>query len=90
MKPIAFAILIASAITVATVSCNRNDEDEHEKVQLQTPEPTVSDLTGSGFTVSWEAVANAGSYEYRLNGSEPVSVDATSETFSGLPAATTG
>lgn len=46
MKPIAFAILIASAITVATVSCNRNDEDEHEKVQLQTPEPTVSDLTG--------------------------------------------
>lgn len=84
MKPIAFAILIASAITVATVSCDRNDEDEHEKAQLQTPEPTVSDLTGSGFTVSWEAVANAGSYEYRLNGSEPVSVDATSETFSGL------
>lgn len=82
MRPIRFAFLIVSAMTFFTVSCNKTAE--YEKEQLQAPEPAVSDLTGSGFTVSWEAVANAGSYEYKLSGGEPVSVTATSATFSGL------
>lgn len=62
------------------------------KTTLSTPAPTVdaASITASGFTVSWAAVANAGSYVYKVNnGAETAVSSGTSVSVTGLSAATT-
>ena len=57
-----------------------------EPTQLATPSLTVEDQTSTSFTVTWDAVANADSYTYTLNGGAEETTAATSAEFTSLAA----
>lgn len=62
-----------------------------DKSTLSTPAPTVdpASITAEGFTVTWPAVSNAGSYVYKVDNGTETPVTGTSATLTGLTAATT-
>jgi len=54
------------------------------KKALQKPVLTVSDVISGGFTVSWKAVKNAGSYIYIVGDAAEIETEETSFTADGL------
>lgn len=56
--------------------------------QLATPVLTINNITDAGFTVSWNAIANANSYSVTCNG-ESIETTETSYTVDGLTSGTT-
>ena len=54
------------------------------KRALAKPVLTVSDVISGGFTVSWKAVKNAGSYIYKVGDAAEVETEETSFTTDGL------
>ena len=66
---------VAAYVSLSVVtSCDKNNGAP--PILLDTPELTVSDVTASGFTVSWCPVEYAASYTYDLDGT----VEETSDT----------
>lgn len=59
-----------------------------DRYVLDTPVLSVSDINTNGFTVNWNEVPDAGSYEYSVNGSPAVAVDDLKAVLTGLTAAT--
>lgn len=59
-----------------------------DRYVLDTPVLSVSDINTNGFTVNWNEVPDAGSYEYSVNGSPAVAVDDLKALLTGLTAAT--
>lgn len=59
-----------------------------DRYVLDTPVLSVSDINTNGFTVNWNEVPYAGSYEYSVNGSPAVAVDDLKAVLTGLTAAT--
>lgn len=59
-----------------------------DRYVLDTPVLSVSDINTNGFTVNWNEVSDAGSYEYSVNGSPAVAVDDLKAVLTGLTAAT--
>lgn len=51
---------------------------------LATPVPAVSAQTTTSFTISWETIEDAASYEYVFNGGETLSTEEISLNFTGL------
>ena len=54
------------------------------KKKLATPVLSVSDVVSGGFTVSWKAVKNAGSYIYKVGDAAEKQITETSFTADGL------
>lgn len=78
-------ILLAAALTAGlTVTSCKPEEQTVEPVQLGTPVPKVSSQSPKAFTVAWEAVENATSYIYTLNGGEEIGTAELSAYFSDL------
>ena len=59
-----------------------------DRYVLDTPVLSVSDINTNGFTVNWNEVPDAGSYEYSVNGSPAVAVDDLKAVLTNLTAAT--
>lgn len=59
-----------------------------DRYVLDTPVLSVSDVNTNGFTVNWNEVPDAGSYEYSVNGSPAVAVDDLKAVLTNLTAAT--
>lgn len=59
-----------------------------DRYVLGTPVLKTLDINTNGFTVAWDAIDNAGSYEYSVNGLPAVAVDDLSVVLTGLTAAT--
>lgn len=59
-----------------------------DRYVLGTPVLKTSDINTNGFTVNWNAVPDAGFYEYSVNGSPAVAVDDLKAVLTGLTAAT--
>ena len=57
------------------------------RTMLDTPVVEVS-VSGTTINASWEAIANAASYDVTLSGSSPVEVTGTSKSFTGLETGT--
>lgn len=66
------------------MSCQDKNEITEEPVQLAAPELAAVDVTTSSFMVIWDAVENADSYVYTLNGGEEESTTYTSAEFTEL------
>ncbi len=88
MKMNAKNILTLAAASIAAL-CACSKTQLSEPTALPTPEASITELTCTGFTLSWETITDAGSYTYSFNGGEEISQKETSVTFSGLQAATT-
>ncbi len=82
MKKTMIFFFAAVCAVMSAVSCSK--EQTPEPQALPTPEACVTELTCTGFTLSWETVTDAGSYTYTFNGGEEISQRETSVTFSGL------
>lgn len=79
--------MLAAASLAALAACSKSEIPQPEA--LPTPEASVTELSCTGFTLSWETVTDAGSYTYSFNGGEEISQKETAVTFSGLEASTT-
>ena len=55
-----------------------------EKEQLAAPVLSVSDVTTTGFTVSWSAIENAANYTVLIDGANSQTISETTVTFTGL------
>lgn len=92
-----FSMMAMALAAVALVSCSDSDDptpgpdtgggDDNTKTTLATPAPSASNVTESSATLSWTAVANAGSYSYSVNGAEKTTLG-TTVTVDGLTANT--
>lgn len=83
MKKTLTLICAVASIVVMTYSC-KPDEKTVEQVQLDTPVPVVTSQTPKAFTVTWDAVENATSYVYTLNGGSEEATAELSVTFADL------
>lgn len=82
-----FSMMVAMATLVSFTACEDNDPVEPQPVQkeqLAAPVLTVSDVTATGFTVSWEAVANAANYTVIIDGGNSQTITETSVIFTDL------
>ena len=89
MRKSIFALMAFAAL--ALVSCKENKEPEPnpDATKLATPVVTASEQTENSVTVIWEAVENAQSYAYKLDGPTTVEETTTAEltaTFTELAA----
>ena len=80
-------LTLAAASIAALCACSKTQLSE--PTALPTPEANVTEVTCTGFTLSWETITDAGCYTYSFNGGEEISQKETSVTFSDLEAATT-
>lgn len=62
-----FSLLLAAVALFAT-ACNKGGGEGNDGEKLATPVLTTSAITSYGFTVAWNAVENAGSYKFTVNG----------------------
>ena len=62
---------------------NNNGGNNNGGGQLETPVAKAENITEDGFTLVWEAVANAAGYEIRMN-NQTYSTEETSYVFEGL------
>lgn len=90
-----YAALTGFASVALLASCEKDPQGgetpepepkPEEPTQLATPSLTVEDQTSTSFTVTWDAVANADSYTYTLNGGAEETTAATSAEFTSLAA----
>ncbi|MBO7278238.1 MAG: fibronectin type III domain-containing protein [Bacteroidales bacterium] len=63
MRKIIFSLVAMAAL----IACK---EEPKEPIALSTPNPVLVEVTEDAALVSWEMVANAGGYTYRLNAGE--------------------
>ena len=70
-------------MTALLVACS--SDDEYPKTnQLATPELKAGIVTNKSATIQWNAISNAESYTYSINGGEEQVVTSTSVTLSNL------
>lgn len=74
-----FISCIAVSCAIASVSCNK-EQAEPEPEQLSSPVLTISEQDYKHFTITWNAVENAASYSYSINGEEETSTTELSFT----------
>lgn len=75
MKKLFFAALAAVALMTG---CTNDDNNNETTGKLPTPVLASADLTEESFTVKWNAVENASSYAYTVNGGAGTSTTMTS------------
>lgn len=71
------------ATALCAVSCEEK-EPEVQPVQLEAPALTIVNSTSSSFTIGWEAVENASSYVYTLNGQQEETTSELSVAYTDL------
>ncbi len=84
MKKFYFLTLAALVALFSFTSCSDNDDENEnpaEKSALAAPSLQVVDVTVEGFTVVWEAVANAANYTYEINGESHSTVNTQVQFF---------
>ena len=82
-----FYLFIAIAMMSLLVSCS--SEDEYPKTnQIANPALKTGTITNTAATITWNAVGNAKSYAYSINGGEEQVVTSTSITLTNLKALT--
>ncbi len=77
--------LLALLSVVALTGCKKDPADP---VQLTKPTLSIENITEDGFTVTWNAVANAADYTVILNNETGVTQSETTKVFTGLAAGT--
>lgn len=78
MRKILYYAGMALIATSVLVACNQDDVGKTPDtpgggggtVRLAVPQPSFTDTTETSVTVTWEAIPNAASYTYALNGTE--------------------
>ena len=88
-----FSMMVAVAAMFTFAACGGDDADTKPSNnnggnnngggQLETPVAKAENITKDGFTLVWEAVANAAGYEIRMN-NQNYSTEETSYVFEGL------
>ena len=88
MKKLSVMLLALAAIAVT--GCGKDDDKPNnpDAAALATPELSVdaASVTATGFTVTWNAVENAGSYVYTVDNGQQKSTTAPRATLTGLAA----
>ena len=83
-----FSMMVVLATAFTFAACEDNEDPSPaptpEKEQLATPELSVSDVTTTGFTVSWSAIENAANYTVLIDGANSQTISETTVTFTGL------
>ena len=85
-----FSMMVVLATAFTFAACEDNEEPSNkpaptpEKEQLATPVLSVSNVTTTGFTVSWAAIENAANYMVLIDGANSQTITETTVTFSGL------
>lgn len=88
-----FSMMVVLATAFTFAACEDNEDPSNQpnptpnpgdKEQLATPELSVSDVTTTGFTVSWAAIENAANYMVLIDGANSQTITDTAVTFSGL------
>lgn len=77
----------AAVSLLGLCACSSDDDTSAEttgKPVLQQPQIVVSELTTTGFTISWAAIDGAASYAYTFNGGEETSTDGNRIAFDNL------
>ena len=77
-------LVLAAVIVAAVSSCAKENELREQTGPLAAPKVTVTEIGRTGFTVSWDAVTDAGGYAYSFNAGEEKTTKNTSLTFSDL------
>ena len=80
-----YAVILAGC--VMGLSACSSDEDSSTsggKAVIDQPQVLVSEVTTSGFTLRWDAVANAGAYVYTFNGGEATEISERQIAFHDL------
>ena len=77
-------LVLAAVIVAAVSSCAKENELREQTGPLAAPKVTVTEIGRTAFTVSWDAVTDAGGYAYSFNAGEEQTTRNTSMTFSGL------
>ncbi len=77
-------LVLAAVIVAAVSSCAKEDELREQTGPLPAPDVIVTELGRTGFTVSWDAVTDAGGYAYSFNAGEEQTTRNTSLVFSDL------
>ena len=67
MKKFFYAALLAAA-ALATAACDDDNNEGGGAVRLAKPVLSSADVSEEAFTVRWNAVDNADSYSYAVNG----------------------
>ena len=88
-----FSMMVAVAAMFTFAACGGDEpapqpQKPAEKTQLEAPVVTVKDVTETGFTIEWTAVANATEYAIYLNKDNKPTTTETSYTFTDLNAGT--
>ncbi len=81
MRKIIYVFSAALCLAVAS-SCLKDETPQSGR--LPEPKVVVSDLGNTSFTVSWDAVTDAGAYTYVFNGGEETGTRERSLSFTGL------
>lgn len=82
-----FMFLLAAVATFAMVACGETEENgggNDGAKALTTPVLASSNVTETGFTVTWAEIENADTYSYSLNGGAEKTALITSATFTDL------
>ncbi len=82
-----FLFMIAAVATFAMVACSETEENgggNDGVTALATPVLASSNVTETGFTVTWAEIENADTYAYSLNGGAEKTALITSATFTDL------
>lgn len=83
MKKSLIYLAMILAMALCAVSCEEK-EPEVQPVQLEAPALTIVNSTSSSFTIGWEAVENASSYVYTLNGQQEETTSELSVAYADL------
>ena len=88
MKKLSVMLLALAAIAVTGCGKDDNEPNNPDAAAIATPELSVDEtsVTATGFTVTWTAVENAGSYVYTVDNGQQKSTTATRATLTGLVA----
>lgn len=79
MKKFFYAALLAAA-ALATAACDDDNNEGGGAVRLAKPVLSSADVSEEAFTVRWNAVDNADSYSYAVNGGKAEKTSSTSVT----------
>ncbi len=77
-------LVLAAVIVAAVSSCAKENGLQEQTGPLPAPDVIVTEIGRTGFTVSWDAVTDAGGYAYTFNAGEEQTTRNTSLVFSNL------
>lgn len=80
-----YAVILAGCMMgLGACTSDKESSTSGGKTVIDQPQVLVSEVTTSGFTLQWDAVANAGTYVYTFNGSEATEITERRISFRDL------